>query len=464
MKKIITSIIAVVIILTFPITGFANSGPVFWQGYPSLDVMMIQSNSPIQVEDEHLVFDFSQNKNHHYTIGGDVTATYRMVNPTDQAQSVQMAFPFVGTLNGLLQEDIMITADDQEVPYSIYMGNVVDGHGIPWQVTEEASFDFANILKTITDEPFKGGSFSGNELGKLYTIDVRPTTDQRINFTVDFSFDYNQSKVLTKGFNRYERNVDQTKIAAWCYQPEVLEIYVLGEDIDFKMKAYTDGELKEETDLFTYEISTQQVELQPYLISYIQKNTSMEHNVSVSEIQLYNLHAQTLDDIFQKNMGYSSEDYLLSQHHYNRIITLVYTVEFPMNGERKVSVRYKTNGTFDKTQTSKPLYSFDYLLNPAQNWDAFKNLTIEIIPPQAAPYIVKSSIELQRGEDNIYRASLAELPENDLSFTLYANETITLLDKAHGSLNKRFGYFTPLVLGALFTLGIVMILNKRKIR
>ena len=459
MKKSITnsfisSIISVIIVFSFPAMTLANSGPVFWQGYPSLDVMVIQDNSPIKVEKEDLVFDFSENIMDNYTLGGNVTAAYHMVNPTDLGHSVQMAFPLVGTLSTLIHDDIRITADNKTLSYEVYIGKVVDGHGNPWQTTEEGSFDFADIIKTITHEPYKGENFSANDNGKLYMINVKPTTDQGINFAVDFNFDDTATKVLTKGFNRYERNNTETKIAAWCYKPEILEIYVIGKDIDFQVKAYTDGELKQETDLFNYEISTQELQLKPYLSNYTQ-DTNINLNDRISDIQLYNLYAQTLDDIFQ-HMGYASEDYLLSQEHYQRIITLVYTVEFPAKTEREVGVSYKTSGTFDQTQTPSPLYSFDYLLNPAQNWSSFRNLSIKIIPPLEAPYIVKSSIELQRGDDNIYRATLEELPDVDLSFTLYAKETITLLDKFQGSLYKSFGYLTPLILSALLFLAIVL--------
>jgi len=120
----------------------------------------------------------------------------------------------------------------------------------------------------------------------------------------------------------------------------------------------------------------------------------------------------------------------------------------------------------DKTKTVDPLYTFDYILNPAKNWKDFKNLNIEIITPQEAPYIVKSSVDLIKGENKVYTATLAALPEEDLSFTLYADKKITLLDKTVGNLQNSFGYFTPFVIGAVVILIIgiiiVVIILKRK--
>jgi hypothetical protein len=463
MKKCIVSILFAVVMLSSFTTVFANSGPVFWQGYPSSDVMSIKDNSPICVENENLVFDFSNSNNSSYTIDGKVTATYEMVNPTNKFQSVQMAFPFVGRLDSLSPDDIVITDDDRVLSYDIYIGNKVRQR---LKAHNKESFAFSSIISSITDNLYTAKHFTQNQKGKLYTIHVKPTTEQRINFSVDFNFNSEKTKVLTNGFNRYERNDEKTRIAAWCYEPEILEIFVLGEEVDLKINAYTDGELSKKTDLFTYQISTQEVEVRPYLMEYVINNTNGKNNGFISDIQLYNLYAKALDQSFAYNGGYSSEYDLIEQENQERLLTLVYTVEFPENSKKEVSVSYRTSGTMDKTETVNPLYSFDYILNPAENWNDFKNLNIRIITPQKAPYVVKSNIKLAQEENKVYTATLAELPENDLSFTLYQEKKITLLDKAEGNLHNSFGYFTPFVIGAIgfLIIGIivVMVVFKRK--
>ncbi len=440
--------------LSFPTAILANSGPTYWQGYPSSDIMLVEENSPITVKNEDLVFDFSDDESGH-TISGKVTATYEMVNPTDEQLSVQMAFPFVGRVDELSPDDITIMVDSNPVPYDLFIGDTVDSYGASIE-DREPSFDFKDIVNTITDELYKAENFTEKELGKLYMIEVKPTTDQRINFAVDF--DFAKTKVLTYGFNRYERDGKKVRIAAWCYETEVLQIYVLGEDIGLNINAYTDGELSKKTDLFTHQISTKEVELKTYLMEYIKNNNYRETNNIFSDTQLYNLYAKALDRNFTS--GYSSEHDLLGEGYYQRILTLVYTVEFPANSEKEVSVSYRTSGTMDRRETADPLYTFDYILNPAKNWKDFKNLYIEIIPPQKAPHIVKSSIEFTKGEKNTYTATLAELPEDDLSFTLYAHEKITLLDKIQGKLRRSFGYFIFLAIDAIafLIIGIIIVI------
>jgi hypothetical protein len=465
-KKFVSIIVLAVVMFSFSTVAFSNSGPVFWQGYPSSDIISIKDNSPIMVNREDLVFDFSDYDGSGYAISGRVTATYEMFNPTDRPQSVQMAFPFVGRLNSLSPDDIHITADGNMLPYDLYIGDVVSSRRNSMQEDKGLSFDFVGIIGAINDNIYKAKNFEENEKGKLYTIYVKPATHQRINFAVDFNFDYERTKVLTNGFNRYERNDKKTKIAAWCYEPEILEVFVLGEDIDFNINAYTDGELREKTDLFTYQISVQEMELRSYLMEYIKSDSNMRNSGMISDIQLYNLYAKSLDKCFSQAMGYSSRYDLADQENYERLLTLMYNVEFPQDSKKEVSVSYRASGTMDRTKTIKPIYSFDYIFNPAKNWADFKNLNIKIITPREAPYIVKSSIEFTNAESNVYTAALEDLPEDDLSFSLYENKKVTLLDRAVGNLRRNFGYFTFFVAGAgmLLIIGaiIMAVTLKRK--
>jgi hypothetical protein len=470
MRKITAIILFAATMIAFSTPVLANSGPVYWQGYPSSDIISIEENSPIRVENENLLFDFSDSDNSFYAMSGKVTAAYEMFNPTIEPQSVQMAFPFIGNLDNLLTKDISITVDGSVLSYEVYFGDAVDSHRSPWQGNKEANYDFASILKTITAKPYKATNFMDNEKGKLYTIEVQPTTDQGIYFAVDFYFDSKKTKVLTNGFNSYETNGEKRRIGAWCYKSRTLELFVLGENIELNINAYADGKLQKKSDLLTYQISVQEVELKSYLMEYINNNTHVQSGRVIFDNQsytnqLYNLYAEALDQAFTRNRGYSTEDDLMELGNHRRIITLVYTVEFPQDSGKVVRVGYRTSGTMDRTKTAKPLYTFDYLLNPAGNWSGFKKLNIKIVTPKAAPYVVASSLELVRSEDQVYTTTLAELPEDDFFFTLYEAEKITPLDKVEGYLYNSFGYFTSVVIGGLvlfIIITVIIIVGKLK--
>jgi hypothetical protein len=90
----------------------------------------------------------------------------------------------------------------------------------------------------------------------------------------------------------------------------------------------------------------------------------------------------------------------------------------------------------DKTTTYDPLYTFEYLLNPAEKWADFDNLNIEIKPPKSNPYIVDSSIKLIKNEDGNYIGNFESLPDKDLIFTFYSKEKVTFIDKAKRKINR----------------------------
>ncbi|KAB3539098.1 hypothetical protein F8154_01005 [Alkaliphilus pronyensis] len=457
-------IIIIVAVTIFTSTAFSNSGPVYWGGKSASDILLVDSNSPITVTSENLTFDFSKNQIPDHTIHGEVTAEYVMVNPTNESQTVLMAFPFISQIRSLTTDDVRIYADDKLLDYDIYIGDIIRSSAT--ESNKESTFSFTNIVNNITNEPYKAESFAKNERRRLYTFKVTPTTEERINFTVDFSFNHKDTKIVSDGFNRYERKGDEVKIAAWCYEEESLELFLLGKDVDFEVNAYSDGELSEETDLFTYNVTTEEVELESYIMDYIGEENQAANKEMFADSQIYNLYAQSLDELFSHGNGYCVEFDIIEQQHFQRLLTLAYTVEFPPNSEKKVSVNYMTTGTMDKTETVYPLYTFDYILNPAKNWRDFKNLNVKIIPHPDAQYLVESNIEFIKEENNTYTAKLENLPENDLTFTLYSDEEITAIDRLAGDIYNRFGYLTPIVIIlivlTIVTLIIVAIIRKKQ--
>ncbi|WP_026894664.1 hypothetical protein [Clostridiisalibacter paucivorans] len=462
MKRLVSIIIIMIMVFSYSVTIFANSGPVYWKGYPSSDIMIIEEESPIEIKKEYLVFDFSNNDNAYYTVNGKVRATYEMVNNTDEGQNVEMAFPLVSNINNILKEEVTINADGLSLPYSIYIGDGLNNYNRLPMDDKQVKFDFKSIVDEITDKTYSPRNFTENEIGKLYKIKVIPTSEQRINFAIDFSFNHQKTKIFVDGFNSYQRNNKEIKIAARCYKPKMLEIFVIGEDIDLDINGYIDGEFKKETDLYRYEIYTEKTKFKSYLVEHIKED--IEYGNEKFNTQLYNMYAKLLDNMFDANKGYIYKDDIMGQSNYNRILTLVYDVYFPKKSEKDITVVYNTSGTMDMTETPDPLYSFDYILNPAKNWRNFKDLSIKIIPPKEAPYIVSSNIEFDRHKDGFYTAELSDLPEQDLSFTLYSNEKVTLMDRVHGRFKNTFGYFTPVAIGMVvfIILLVIIIIYRRK--
>lgn len=459
-KKVI---LFVLVAFSFATAALANSGPVYWKWYPSSDILTVDKDSPIEVTNENLIFDFSDDEEFrsHHSYECKVTAEYEMVNPTNENLSIKMAFPFIESIRYLSEESIKITADREELPYEIYLGEIMRNSNRQDGTEEENYFEFEKIIGSITDDIYKADNFTEDEIGKLYSIDVEPSSDEGIEIVINLNFDNEKTKVLAAGFNGFFREEGNTRITAWCRESEVLEIYVLGEDADFSIFAYTDGTLKEKTDLFTYEISEKEIDVKTYLLDYIRSHPYIDYN-NVSDIQLYNLFAKVMDEQFSNNLGFSAADEVSTYGSSDRMIILVYDIEFPKNSSKTVSVSYKTLGTMDRRDTKEPLYTYDYILNPAENWKDFKNLNIKIIPPAESPYVVESSIELNK-EGNIYTASLRNLPEDDFEFTIYYKEKVTLMDRLAGEIGRSIGYtfmFMPFIFGVILVIVIVYVSKK----
>jgi len=292
MQKIVALFLAVVLSI-ISTEANANSGPTYWQGYPSAEILAVAESCPIEVKREKLVFDFSEEDNRDYSPKAEVTASYELVNPTEQDLTVQMAFPFICSLQDYADAKVAITVDQQVVPFELYFGEKIGEQGRAgrqrgWQI------DFAQILKTITKQPYRGKHFSWNQLGRLYVFKIKPTSELGVNFAIDFEFDPTRTRVLVKGFNRFEREGQKVRIAARCREPEVLEIFVLGKDVDFHKAGYIDGELQEKTELYECEELSKEKSLKDYLTKYIeQDNLSLPE---AEENQLSNLYGARLDE------------------------------------------------------------------------------------------------------------------------------------------------------------------------
>ncbi len=460
MKKQSKVVLIVIFILLINTITYANSAPTYWTDYPSAGIIAVDKNTPVKILNENLLFDFTKDYDDSYSPSANVTAEYEMENPSNESISVQMAFPFISRNNDNIADDIFITADDENIPYKLYMGDIVQESGYPFREPENTDFNIDTILKSITDKKYAANNFKGDETGKLYKFNVT-SNDDKAYFAVTFNFNPEKTKIIFNGYNYFERDGSHIRIGSSIGEKRPMEIYVIGEDIDFDFKGYADGRLEEETDLIKYETFAEEKNVEAYLMDYTDSN--LKNDISnISNISLYNIYAQSLDENLDKNSGICSEDDIMSQIRSARIMVLIYTVDFPENSKKNVSVRYNSKGTMDRRKTPEPQYTYDYILNPARNWKDFKNLNIKIIAPEEAPYIINSSIELKKDDNNIYTAYLEKLPEEDFFFTLYSKKKVSLSDSVQGYLNRNFGYFTPIVVVAAVL--ILLLLTIRIIR
>lgn len=424
---------------------YANSGPTYWRGYPSYETLAIEENSPIEVEREDLIFDFTNNESleyNDYHISSQVTAKYTMLNKSGNNQTVQMAFPFISYIKDFNPRTIGIQVNGEEIPYEIFIGDELDTRN---RVNGEY-LDFTSIIGGISSLEYIPRNYNLDDIGTLYTYDVVSKNDKDINIKISYNYDSEKSRIISKGFNGYEGNNGVETLTSWIKGKEKIEIFVLGQDIDFDFNAYLDGGGTNKTDNYSLDIKTQDISIGEYLGREIEVfKSKFNYLDSLADNQFSNIITKLLDEQIEQNIVNMSVDDLFSMDYIEKFFVLLYTVDFQPHNINIISVSYNSKGTMDRTKTVEPIYIFDYILNPAKNWASFNNLNIEIKPPAQYPYIINSSVDLTRAEDGTYTGSFERLPEEDLSFSLYYNEKISIKDKIRGLIRSKYYLIIGLV-------------------
>ena len=176
---------------------YANAGPTYWEGYPSSEILAVEENSPIIIEKENLTFDFTKENNQNYNdynISGLVTAKYTMFNPSENNETVQMAFPVVGAMYKFHPESIDIEENGETLDFQVFTGDTFD----------KGQVDFQSIVKQITASKYSPQYYDLEETGTLYTFDIRKTSNYEINIAIEYSYDDSKSRVMFNGFNGFD--------------------------------------------------------------------------------------------------------------------------------------------------------------------------------------------------------------------------------------------------------------------
>ena len=411
---------------------FANSAPSYWEGYPLSEVLVLDQNSAIQVDNEKLLFDFSDpsiSNADNYWLSGRVSAEYTMTNPTDEAMTVQMVFPFIDSLDTIDTEELLVTANDEQVAYDLF---------IDYQSLDD---DYSFTGNGILDNELSFSDVNLDNDATLYQFAIN--TKERMYFTIDFSFDLHNTKIIGMndlGGYSYDGN-DNYELSGWVDGQTNVTLLVIGDDLTFSTQAYTSYEKTTEFTDFTVDTTNEIVQPKGYLLSYLKENFNNKTISLIDDNQILNIIKYYLHS-FQT--GYESAWEIRSYAEYKRMMAIVYEVNFAANETKTIKVGYLINGTMDKTKTATPTYSFKYLLSPASYWASFKDLTIDVITPTASPYIIESSVAFELESVNHYEVKLSALPEDELTFTLYKNQAITTSDKLDKILSN-WGYYLPFI-------------------
>lgn len=460
MKKRNIVVLSAILAGMVSLQASANSAPIRMYGYPSSTLMSIEENSPIEVEKELLSFDLSEASSY----PGKVKASYLMHNMDDDMVTSRMVFPYIGTLGEFSEENTVVTVEGQEIPYTLYIGNPLEGDTMEERETDAENFDIREAVASLTAEAYRPRNFDPEAAGKTYRFRVNPQGDKDSNLSLSlkFTMDEQETKVFAFGFNGYSRNGSQVELIGFIGEEALFEVHVQGEDVEIQAEAFTtDGMKTEKSADFTYELSVEDEGFGTYMERFRRSLPLMEE-LHLQGGGLDSLLLRALDKDLESMQGVATENEAHAAVFEDRYLLLVYEVPFLADERKDVEVSYGAQATMDRSATTSPTYTYTYLLSPAAYWKDFRNLQVEVRTSEYAPYLIGSSMEMGQVGDGVYQANLDSLPDGNLTFTLYHKPEITTLDRIQGTLQRQFGYFYPMVLMVLLLLfGVTVIILVR---
>ena len=406
----------------------ANSALHKWTGLSSTGSILTGSRGPLQIEKELLTFDLTEFPKAPYTdsadfaaYSGKVTAEYTVLNPTDAPVTATLLFPFgqIPTYGSIYDQQGNLVQNLDAEKYGAF------SDGKPLRTTLRHSFsrspyafDLQKDLALLSDSFRSTQAFTPNMPVTKYTFTVKgvekwhysdahaaldiPKHDEATWFYLEGGASF---KSLPDGNNRISawvlNNGSQFTLYAIGNPPEKLPVWHF-----YKTGTTKDGD--EIAGSMTLE-STESMTLLELARNRWKAGSGISlvdwYNAMLSEMttdQTDNLLFLTLFE-----QGFSQHlmqwyEYELSLAPGQRLVNRVTAPIYPdINGSKE-----------------PPVYTYTYLLSPANTWDKFGTLDIVINTPY---YLTRNNLQRFTKTDTGYTLSLNHLPEDEFVFYLSAS-------------------------------------------
>ncbi len=436
----------------------ANSAPPYWEGASGMGAILAGDRCPVEVEKEHLSFTLGTFPTD--MLGGDAetfknycggfTAEYTFFNPTDGPVDLTLVFP-LGTL-------------PEYYPY----GEELDRASLGYKIKKDGEDVPYTLRHTINGQPDRGGTFDLEEgLSRLYGDrkdfyrDDLPVTvynyrieaaSREIDFDyTNFAFSFGASAERTRVFCsescNYSVKNGKAKLTHSfdCVRESPLNfsVYVLGEDISDTetcvFRYERGGAVIDESASITLE-SREETVFSDFVLSFKGESDMLNgdwENAFIDAIESEK-YLRTCCSSFEPQELERPEAFMQ---------WFEYSLSLPAGGRVVNTVSAPIYPTVDEAH-SQSLFSYRYLLSPAQKWGKFGQLTIDVDTPY---YLSDSSLDFEQREGG-YTLTRENLPLGELTFTLSEQERIL-----SGDLNLSFNNDgnVPLIV-AIVTLSFVV--------
>lgn len=436
MKKRLSRITAVLlcVLLAMPAVCLpvsANSAPIRTiPGTNGIGVTVVDEDNPIVVEHEKLTFDIASFPEQDSSLADNakVTAQYTLYNPSEQAVTATLLFPFgtqptyayyyteaqktemgylydVDVVDDTQQYDILM--DGQPVEKKLrhsYYAAFLDEEFVLEEQLQRLHEDFVSTPEQpVTKYVYRAKNV---EIYKPYAVvSLEELGDQTYVYLAG------DERVTTDGYSVYLEKKNG------C-----IELYTFGESLTQAPRCtlYDDGqEIGGGLELE----STENITFLEFAL------LTRPADSPVSEMDWYNT---VQFEISQESAG--SKDPLLYlegyRYHYVQRLMRWYEYEITVEAGSRIvnTVTAPIYPGIDK-EYNPPVHIYQYLLSPAQKWVSFGTLEIVVNTPY---YIIESNQGEFTKTDNGYALTLDGLPDGELEISLCAKKKPSVVISPYG--------------------------------
>jgi len=123
------------------------------------------------------------------------------------------------SFNPINREDIQIAVDGEKVEYELH----------PHSTYEDENREFSNIVENIQSDYRKDTIFNSSTDGNLWTLNLRTSSTEYEEITLDLMFDPSKTQLLTDGFNSGHYEYGHVVIGADLKDGDEAYVYFKGE-------------------------------------------------------------------------------------------------------------------------------------------------------------------------------------------------------------------------------------------
>ena len=406
------------------ITVFANSGPSYWYGADSSNIIM-RDNCPLVVEKEVLNFDIYSQLDDYYsendveefkTYTDKFTAEYTFYNPTDKDITAQLAFPL-----GMMPQYVNLERDMSK--YSVSLNGTEIEKEIRYTKSDDYyEFDYSSEVIKLADGYIDDDFYSPDMLVTKYTL--VPHTDEEIDYQREMRILWDGSnseytRIMPLGFSGYKwEEGKKAEFSTNIERKNNAVIYAIGYPLEsFPEYSFYDSWKDDAKQIEgSIEILEEQATLEQVLTELCE---NLNVNWNVSSMDTYNMFVSSMaiTDDYYENIGIINTE---NVYYYKENLICWYLYEITVPAGENVTNTVTAPLYPDINLKYEPKkYDYEYLLSPAKEWARFKDIEININTPF---YMLETNQDIFEKTETGYSYKGKGLPDGELEFVLCASE------------------------------------------